>query len=356
MLPGGSAEPSIGWAVIGTGGMATRRMAPAIRNVDGARLVGVVSRSRERAAWFAAQYDIPCAYDSVDAVLGNASVDAVYVASMNDLHARHAIAAARAGKHVLCEKPLATSLADAAAIILAARAAHVVLGTNHYHRLKPSLRASRRLIGEGALGVPLVASLNFAISLRPEQRTWRVDDAKAGGGVVLDLTVHDADIVSWLFNEQVEEVVARTARTPTAGRLDDAAAGVMRMPSGLLVSFLDTFAALNAIHGFSIIGSRGSLVAENVLGSGGDGTVTLHAGGHPERIALPEWEDPFEVVIRTFDDAVRKTGRPAVTGEDGMRALAVALAVDESAHSGRACRVADIDALLSAVLSRGPTA
>lgn len=340
------------WGVIGAGGMATNRMAPAISKVKGTRIVGVASRSPEHARRFAEKFHVPSVYDSVDAMLANPAVDAVYVGSTNEWHYSHVLAAARAGKHVLCEKPIAMTLAEAAEMIWSCKKAGVVLGTNHYHRLKPSLRTCRQLIATGAIGKPLAASMTFAICLRADQQTWRISDAEAGGGVVRDLTVHDADIVHSVLDDDVVEVFGTVAtRGTTDGVLEDCAAGAMRLRSGVLISFFDSFVTPNAVQGLSVMGSAGSITCDNAFRSDSDGTVTLRSGGTPQPVHLPRWEDPFEVEVRRFNAAIRGTGAPAATGEDGMRALAVALAVLESATEGRAQRVADIGPLLASAAS-----
>jgi len=121
------------------------------------------------------------------------------------------LAAAVAGKHVLCEKPLALTLDDAVAMRDACAAAGVVMGTNHHLRNAATHRTMRRLLGEGAIGRPLAARVFHAVSLPADLRTWRVQRPDAGGGVPLDITVHDADALRFLLDDEVVEVGALTA-------------------------------------------------------------------------------------------------------------------------------------------------
>ena len=333
--------------------MARQRMIPAIRTSDDSVIVAVASGSAERAWAFAKANEIPTSYGSVDALVADDHVDAVYVGSTNDKHAAHVIAAARAHKHVLCEKPLAMTLSEAVAMQEACASSGIVFGTNHYHRLKPSHVTIRRLIREGAIGTPLCAQLTFGIQLAPEQRTWRMNSVDSGGGVALDLTVHDADILRNLFEDEVANVVAiASRRARDQGTLDDSVVGAMRMRSGLVVSFLDSFVIPAAVHAITVLGNEGSILGDNIFRSDSDGTVTLRRQGASEPIALPAWENPFRVSIRAFNNSIRGIGTPAVSGVDGVKSLAVALAVLRSSESGCITPVVDVDSLLQRVGKR----
>ncbi len=338
----------IRWAIVGTGFMACNRMIPAIRSTDDSEIVAVAGGDRGRADTVAQKFEIPKAYDSVEDMLLFEHSDAVYVGSKNNQHAGHVIAAARAGKHVLSEKPVALTLDEAIAMHDACSAAGVVFGVNHYHRLKPSHTAMRRLIEDGAVGNVLSAQLTFAIQLAPEQRTWRLNSTAEGGGVILDLTVHDADIVRAMFGADVIQVTAASAKRDTSATdLDDTAAGVLQLRSGAIVSFLDSFVVPNPIHDIVVLGSKATVIADSVMRSDSDGTVTVRRAGSTEAVELTPWENPFRISIGAFNQAVRGNGKPAVSGVDGIKSLAVALAVVESAQTGRRVSVPDVDALLA---------
>src|SRR5690606_6218384 len=147
-----------------------------------------------------------------------------------------------AGKHVLCEKPLATSLADARAIVDAARDAGVVIGTNHHLRNAATHRAMRDAIAEGRIGRPLAARVFHAVYLPPHLQGWRLDRPEAGGGVILDITVHDADTLRFVLGDDPVEALA-FAQSGGMGKagLEDAVMGVLRFKSGLIAQFHDGF-------------------------------------------------------------------------------------------------------------------
>src|SRR5579883_3396339 len=160
-----------GWAIVGTGRFAANRIAPALNRAIGSRLVAVISRERERAEAFAAEHGARKAYDDLDAAMRDPDVAYVWVATPHSLHLEPVLAAARAGKHVLCEKPLATSRGDAREMIRACARANVRLGTGFHLRHHPLHREARRLVAEGELGTPIEAAAE-----------WSVPPARPGSG------------------------------------------------------------------------------------------------------------------------------------------------------------------------------
>jgi 1,5-anhydro-D-fructose reductase (1,5-anhydro-D-mannitol-forming) len=327
---------AVNWGFVGASQWAARYLIPAVRAVEDASAVGVFSSSAERGERFAAAAGLDRAYASLEELLADPGIDAVYVGTTNDLHAERSIAAARAGKHVLCEKPLALSLAEAAAMIAACEEAGVVLATNHHLRGAPTLRAMRERVEAGAIGEIVAARVLHAGSLPEELRTWRLKRPDAGGGVVLDLTVHDADVVRFLLADEVAEVIALTANQGLAEPpLEDSAMGVMRMRDGQLVSFHDSFTVPHAETGVELHGTEGSLIGIEVLTPDPVGQVLLRRSDGLEELVIPERPPIYEEVVRRFDAAVRGEGRPLATGKDGAAALAIALAALESARSGR---------------------
>ncbi len=180
------------WGLIGASTIAHEWMIDAIRAAGG-EVVSVMSSNAERGAKYAADHGIAKSVSSLDALVGDPEVYAVYISTTNELHLSQALAAARAGKHILCEKPLALTLSDAHAMVKVAREAGVVMGTNHHLRNAASHRAMRDAIASGRIGRPLSARVFHAVYLPPHLQGWRLDRPDAGGGVILDITVHDAD-------------------------------------------------------------------------------------------------------------------------------------------------------------------
>ena len=329
-----------GWGLIGASTIARQYMIPAINAQPDSRVVAVMSRSAQRARQYADDNGIAHAYDTVEALLADPEVDVVYISTTNERHKAEALATARAGKHLLCEKPLALNLADALEMAAACRDAGVVMGTNHHLRNAVTHRTLRRLIKEGAIGQPLAARVFHAVYLPPHLQTWRIKDPATGAGVILDITVHDTDTLRFVLDDEVEEVTALSTQQGLAeGGLEDAVMGVMRFRSGVLAQFHDAFTIKHAGTGFQVHGTEGSLLAEDVMTQQPIGRVFLRRGDQAEPVDLDPPEDLYTRAVRLFNHAVQGDGHPAATADDGVRSLAVALAVLESTQTGQRVHV-----------------
>src|SRR5438874_9621324 len=181
------------WTLIGASDIAATRMLPAMREV-GHEVVGVMSSSAERAERYAVANRLARHTDDLGEALAW-DADAVYISTTNAFHRDQAIEAARAGQHILCEKPLALEIEDALAMIAAARDGSVVLATNHHLRCAATLRTVARLVADGRIGELVSVRINHAVLLPERLRGWRLDRSIPGAGVVLDSAVHNADVV-----------------------------------------------------------------------------------------------------------------------------------------------------------------
>jgi 1,5-anhydro-D-fructose reductase (1,5-anhydro-D-mannitol-forming) len=324
-----------GWGLIGASNIARQYMIKAINAQAEAEVVGVVSSSPERGRAFAADNGLPRHFDSLEQLLSDPAVQCVYISTTNDLHRDQAIAAAKAGKHVLCEKPLALTLAHAQEMVAAAKAAGVEMATNHHLRNSGLFRRMRDLVQGGAVGDVLVARVFHAVFLPEFLQGWRIDNRAAGGGVVLDITVHDADTIRFVLNDDPAEVTALTATQGMGKRgLPDTVMGVIRMRSGALVQFHDAFTIRHMPTGFEVHGTNGSLVATNCMTQEPVGEMVLRRNGAERAIDDFDRGDLYTRSVRNFMAAVNGTGEPSATAEDGLWSLATALAVQEFADRG----------------------
>lgn len=326
------------WGLIGASTIAKEWVIGAIR-ATGGEVVSVMSTNAERGRAYAEANGIAKSATSLEEIVGDAGIDAVYISTTNELHREQAILAAKAGKHVLCEKPLALALDDALAMVKAAREAGVVMGTNHHLRNAASHRAMRDAIAAGRIGKPLAARVFHAVYLPPHLQGWRLDKPQAGGGVILDITVHDADTLRFVLNDDPVEATAfsQTGGMGQAG-LEDAVMGVLRFKSGLVAQFHDAFTTKFAETGFEVHGTEGSLIARNVMTQKPVGSVVLrHAEGEHE-LKLDQY-NLYEAGLQAFHDAVAGKGTPSATGEDGVWSLATGLAVVKSAATGKAVAI-----------------
>src|ERR1700730_5713215 len=287
-------KKKLGWGLIGASDIAKTRMIEAINGQPDSAVLAVMSSSEERAKRYAAENGIPHSYNSVEALLANPEIDVVYVSTTNERHKNEVFLAAQAGKHVLCEKPLALTVADAREMLEFCRQADVVLGTNHHLRNAATHRTMRRLIKEGTIGKPLAARVFHAVYLPPRLQGWRLKNPEAGGGGILDITVHDADTLHFALDDDALEVVALSEQQGLAqGALEDAVMGVIRFRSGLLAQFHDAFTIKNARTGLEVHGSDGSLIGEDVMTQEPQGRLFLQWQGKREEVNLGPHENLY---------------------------------------------------------------
>jgi len=333
-------DRTFGWGLIGASTVARSWMVRAINTQPNGRVVGVTSSDPQRGRDFAASNGIDRVFTSVEELLVDPAIDAVYISTTNELHESQTLAAAAAGKHVLCEKPLALTLEGARGMVTACKAAGVVMGTNHHLRNAITHRKMRELIANGGIGQPLAVRVFHAVFLPEFLQGWRVNSAAAGGGVILDITVHDADTLRFVLNDEPVEVTAMTAGQGMASPgLADSVMGVMRFRGGTLAQFHDAFTIKHTLTGFEVHGTEGSILGRNVMTQEPKGELILRRGQTEERVYLGLHEDLYARSVRNFTAAMLGEGEPSATGEDGIRSLAVALAVAESAETGRTVTV-----------------
>ena len=238
-----------------------------------------MSTNADRAAQYAAKHNIAKSTTDLRALVEDKDIDAVYISTTNELHRDQVFAAAAAGKHVLCEKPLALTLADARAMVAECRKRGVVMGTNHHLRNAATHRAMRDAIKAGRIGRPLFARVFHAVYLPPHLQGWRIEKPAAGGGVILDITVHDADTMRFVLDDEPQSVVAMTSNAGMAqGGLEDGVMGVIRFSNGLLAQFHDAFTTKYARTGFEVHGDEGSLIAPRLHDAGSKGRGALEVG------------------------------------------------------------------------------
>ena len=330
----------INWGIIGASTIAKEWMIDAINKNPHSRVIAILSRSQQRGRNFQEQFGIEHVYTELDVFLANTDIDVVYVGTTNELHKPQTLAATAAQKHVLCEKPLALSLADAKQMVSACSEAGLVMGTNHHLRNAVTHRKLRELVQNGTIGSPLAVRVFHAVYLPPHLQTWRIKNPSTGPGVILDITVHDTDTLRFILSDEVESVMAFSSSHGFGEHgIEDTVMGVMRFANGTLAQFHDSFVIDHAGTGLEIHGTDGSLIATDVMTQRPVGKILLRRKNQEEPIKLPPQVNLYERAVDLFNQAVRGTGEPAATAEDGLRSLAVALAVKKSAQTGTQVRV-----------------
>ncbi len=325
---------TVRWGVIGASTVAREWMIAAIR-ATGGEVASVVSRDAARGRAFAAAHAIPLATTELADVLGDPGIQAVYICTTNERHAAQTLAAAAAGKHVLCEKPLALTLAEAREMVRACGERGVVLGTNHHLRNAATHRAMRAAVAAGRIGRPLFVRVFHAVYLPEHLRGWRLTAKDTGGGAAMDITVHDADTLRFVLDDEPVAVCAMTQSGGLgAAGVEDGVMGVLRFRSGVLAEFHDAFTTRFAPTGLEVHGTEGSLLGTDCMSQRPVGRVVLRTAAGDAELPV-QHENLYEHALRRFHAAIAGRGAPWADGVDGVRSLAVALATLEAARTGR---------------------
>lgn len=192
----------LNWLVIGIGDITIRRVIPAIQTEPRCRLYGVVTRDAAKAAPYNTRV-----WATLDEALADSAIDAVYVGTPVFMHAPQTIQSLRAGKHVICEKPMAMNEAEARTMVDAAKESAKIFGVAYYRRCYPKIQRAKQLIEQGAIGKPVVAELtNHMWFDGTGNRGWLFDPVKAGGGPLFDIASHRIDVLNFLFGQPVRAV------------------------------------------------------------------------------------------------------------------------------------------------------
>jgi 1,5-anhydro-D-fructose reductase (1,5-anhydro-D-mannitol-forming) len=329
-----SSLKTIGWGLIGASTIARQHMVAAISAHAGNKVMAVSSSSQDRADAFAKEHAIPKAYNSVSALLADPTINVVYISTTNELHHEQVLAAAAAGKHVLCEKPLALNTGDAIEMAQACRQAGVVMATNHHLRNAATHRKIKELIASGVIGKPMFARVFHAVHLPPHLQGWRIDKPAAGGGVILDISVHDLDTLRFTLGAEPVKVtaIAQSANLAKAG-LEDGVMGIIQFDNGVLAQIHDAFTVKYAETGIEYHGELGSIFGRNVMTQQAVGSVELRTSEGTSSVPI-EHENLYVRSVKLFCDAMAGKGSPAATDEDGVRSLMGALALAKSCQTG----------------------
>jgi 1,5-anhydro-D-fructose reductase (1,5-anhydro-D-mannitol-forming) len=329
-----------GWAIVATGRV-SNHTARAVRGVAGVRLAAVMSRDLQRAREFADRHGAERGYDSLDGLLAHPGVDVVYVATPNGLHCEQVVAAAAAGKHILCEKPMALDAGECHRMIDACASAGVHLGTAFHYRHHPAHARMRDVIRSGAVGVPVFADASVHVATAAATAPpWYSDPRLSGGGVLPMTGVHRLDLLRYLLGQEVVEVSAMMATRNPRRPFEDTVAVLLQFNGGTMATVRMALGATPASDPVAVYGTEGWVAGSRTMSSsypadGGTLSSVLSGLEATERFEPP---DLYADQVAAFDRTVR-TGAPLVaSGVDGLRGVELAAAVYAAARTSRVVR------------------
>jgi predicted dehydrogenase len=303
------------WGLIGCGDIAAKRVAPALRNGESCELVAVSRARAELAEGFARAFGARRWHGDWSDLIRDPEIDAVYVATPVDLHAQQSIAACEAGRHVLCEKPMALSTAQCRAMIDASRANGVRLGVAYYRRFYPVLRRIKEILAAGEIGRVSLALIHaFEWQTIPEgsPRSWFLRKDRAGGGPLMDFGCHRIEVLLNLLGP-VSEIRGLAGNTLFRRDVEDTATVCLRFRDGAMGLLAVSVSVQEPCDSLDLYGSEGS-VHVPVLNRGSLRVIT---GGKERREDHPPHDNLHQPIIEDFTRAVLNGQEPEVGGEVG---------------------------------------
>ena len=313
---------TLGLALLGTGRIAESAFVPAVKAAAGADLVAVLSRDATRGAEFARQHGIANSYDDFDALLRDPAVEGVIVATPDAMHEAQVIAAAQAGKHILCEKPMTATLAGCERMAAAVRASGVTFAMGYNNRFNTGLRRIKALLDANEVGPPRYARALLTTAVQ-DPEGWRAQSEQARYWAMSGVGTHVLDCWRWFFGEPAS-VGGALASPKHQGPNDELATLVLNYP-GRLMAELTVSAIFQSPNRLEIYGENGAIIGSDVFGSNPRGPITCNG-----RDIAYEPENSFALEIEDFVGAVREQRPPCATLGDGL----VNVRIMETARDG----------------------
>ncbi len=345
---------ALNWGVLGAGGIADRRTIPeGIMRAKNAKLVAVMDVDVKKLTEVAKKYgDVPV-YAREEDILKDKNVQAVYIATPTHLHCQQTIAAAEAGKHVLCEKPMAMNLEEAERMIQAAEKSKVKLSFGFMMRYHTCHKKIKEMVDAGMLGTLVSGRAQLTCWYPKIEGAWRQDPKLGGGGSLIDMASHCMDLLEMFFG-RASEVTAFTGNLVQDYASEDTSAVLLKFKSGA-VGFVDAHfnipdaASRNVLE---LYGSKGSIRAAGTIGQAATGELSAfletavksyaakqERGGIMEEKIKVKPVNTYRTEIETFSEAVEKKTPLLITPEDGLWNLKLCLAAYESAHTGKTIKL-----------------
>jgi predicted dehydrogenase len=324
-------ERKLRWGILSTAHIGRAAVIPAIQASRNGEVRAVASRDRERAREFAAELGIPQSYGSYEALLEADDVDAVYIPLPNSLHCEWTLRSAQAGKHVLCEKPLAATAAECEEMDRAARAKGVLLLEAFMYRFHPRTERVVDLVRRGAIGPPRALRSSFTFRVR------RSDDIRLrkdlAGGALMDVGCYCVNVSRTLAGAEPVEVQAFASWADSG--VDAQMAGTLRFESGLLAQF-DCAVTIERREGYEVAGPDGHLA----VGAGAflpgieETAIEEHHGRSGRSTHIVPGADEYRLMVEHFADAVLEGGSVRYPATEAAANLRVIEALYRSARSG----------------------
>lgn len=321
------------WGIIGSGDVAEKKGGPALYNVEGSRLVAVMSRREEKARDFASRHGADRHYSRVEDLLDDEEVNAVYVATPPSSHMEIAAMAARAGKHVLLEKPMAMTTEECERIIEACRENGVSLMVAYYRRFFPVVEHMKRLVEDGAIGDVVRARAQTASLYAPRddgERSWLTDSGVAGGGFLTDVGTHRLDLLAHILGTP-REVAAFVDTQTLDAMVDDSSSLVMRFENGVHATAEFNWNVGVPVDEFEVCGTDGRILCRGLDA----GELDLISADGKQSFLLPPSSITHLALVEHYVQCLLADRPNQLPGEEGMIATSITEAAYLSSEQGK---------------------
>ena len=332
----------LGWALVGLGNLAINQLMPAFAKCQHSKLVGLVSGRPEKAKHLAQVYGVDpkniYTYDNYDTIANNPAIDVIYIVLPNSMHPEYTIRALKAGKHVLCEKPMANTPPECEQMIAAAKAADRKLMIGYRVRYEPYNQTMIKMAHDSSEMGPtrvILADAGFNIG-NPNQ--WRLKKAMAGGGSLMDIGIYALNAARYLSGEEPVAINAMMHSTPNDPRFKEVEENItfqLQFPSGILANCTSSYGV--NLGRFRVFKPRGSFELDPASSYTGLRMRVFRGGSIEERI-LPQ-RDHFALEMDHLSQCVMNGTEPLTPGEEGLKDLTAMMAIYEAARSGKTARL-----------------
>jgi predicted dehydrogenase len=332
----------LGWAIVGLGSLSINQILPAFAKCEKSKVTAFVSGHPDKAHKLALRYDVSPKniynYENYDSIKNNPEVDVIYIVLPNGMHAEYTVRGLQAGKHVLCEKPMANNSAECKQMIAAAKTANRKLMIAYRCHYEPYNKEAIRIARAQELGPTqmILADAGFKMS---DPTVWRLNKKLAGGGSMFDIGIYALNASRYLTGEEPVEVNAMTYSTPNDPRfkeVDESTIFQLRFPSGILSNCSSSYGYFHQSH-YRVMGTEGRLEMDPATWYNGN-RMWIERGNKIEQIDLPE-VDHFAAEMDHMSDCVMQNKEPLTPGEEGLKDLTIIEAVYESSRSGKAVKL-----------------
>lgn len=326
----------LGWALVGLGKLSTHQLGPALKKAKHSQLTAVVTGTPEKGVRWRKEYglgeDQVYTYEDFDKIIDNPDIDVVYIVLPNSMHAEFSIRAAKAGKHVFCEKPMANTAEDCRQMIAACEEADRRLGIAYRCQFTPQHLEAIRFTKEEVFGRPMHIEAGFCIQLGGDPSQWRLNHKLAGGGALMDVGIYALQACRYLTGEEPIEISAQEVKTDRErfAEVDESIQWMMKFPSGVTANCTTSY-AYKGLNKFTVYGKDGRFGMEPAYSYG-----NIKGWTSQDEIAFPTKQvDQFGNEMDVFSQAILNQEDFKASGQDGLKDLIAIEAIYRSIKEGK---------------------